>query len=633
MKIHIITFYLLLLILRSGYGGIELYMADPEVRIAQKIYCQLVNVSSSDKLLVILDDQTIFLKEGNLRPEEVVVVDHRNQVAGRHTLTVSILTADDETKASTSKTWTTLHNGIPTVGIDENNAVRVNGELFFPVSAEVGKNLIINWVQNKYLNTSADMTYINGRYGYSTDYTLEDYRDFLDLLAGLGVRNIGPTYRWFGMGKTTGQGNDLNVMADYVKAFKDHPAVLMWQWADEPDRGGDPALGGDAAYPTEIRSWHDVVHQYDTNHPHAVNLTAYAWARDGAWYIDHCGDYSFLYGADWHQGEKKLVGDVIGCDFYPIEFATKVPEKFGDLVVNFESMSKAMDRIREWTYNLCPIFSWNEPCDLNPDLDGDGFADGHEYSPYRWTPPPTPAELWAEYWIKIIHGVKGIKLHPYFDPAGTAIPPYNHETMAKFVTWVEALTHAILGPDYTGEVRIEELFDGRIDILAKTCNDTIYLVAGNLKYEKARARIYVDVLASNQDIKVYGEDRILVSQDGYFEDDFDSLAVHIYKFFPQPNTAITIPESDDFTIDQLFQNHPNPFNTRTKFSYTLSCDSHVELMIYDLQGRQVDKLFNGFQSAGQYTVIWAADKLPSGPYFCTLVTDNVRITKRLLLIQ
>jgi hypothetical protein len=622
-------FLILFLLLEAGHAKLEVYMADPEIRIAQKIYCELSGVTSTMRLQATLDNVVIFQKNSDLQPEEVFMADHRSQRAGTHKLTVSLLDESNQILETVTKNWTTLHSGLPTVGIDENNSIRYRGELFFPVYALLdGPTLIDYWVENGYVNANANCRWLPDHPNFS-DYTIEEYRDWLDHCYGLGIGIIGPANRWAGIGESQlGRGNDTTIMGYYVESLKDHPGVLMWQWADEPDGGG----ATNCASPTEVRSWTRVCHRYDTNHPHAVNLTAYAWARDGAWYTLHCGDYSYLYGSDWHGGEKQLVGDIIGFDFYPIEFATKIPEKFGDLQVNFETMAKALDRLVEWNHNLCPIFSWNEPCDLNPDTDGDGFADGHLYSPYLWTPPPTSEELWAEYWLKIIHGVKGFNLHPFFDPAGTSFPPYNHQTMAKFIKWMEALKHGILGAEYTGKVYCEVLSGGRIDIMAKTSMDTLFLVSGNLRKEQEKARFHLNSLRPAQQVTVYGEDRIIPAQDGYFDDDFDALAVHIYKLVYKEmtqleNHKVTIPEYS------LNQNYPNPFNSATTISYTLPDHTRVRIDIYNIACQKIYTLIDDIQLEGTHTIRWDAASFPTGQYLYIMKSGGFSQTKYMVHLK
>jgi hypothetical protein len=523
MKVRQIILIILLLSTSAGIASaedvqLELYMADPEVRSAQKIYCQIDGAASTDILQAMLDGGLIYEKSGNLQAEEVFLVDYRNQQAGNHQLVVKIFNQSGLELASVSKNWTTLHDGIPTVGIDENNAIRVNGELFFPIYGVLNEDDFHYWIDEGLMNAGAKMN-------YRTEYTIQTYREWLDVVASRDTINIGPATRWAGLGENThGRGNDLEIMRDYVVALKDHPGVGMWQWADEPDGGGDQ----NQAFPDEVRSWTDVLHQFDTNHPHAVNLTAYGWARDANWHHEHVKDYSYLYGADWHNGEKKLVGDVIGFDFYPIEYATKDPEFFGGLEVNFESMAKALDRIREYNYNLAPIFSWIEHCDLHPDNDGDGYADGPG-STYLWTPAPTPEEVWAEYWIKVIHGVKGFKPHSAFASDCHSQPPRNHETLAKFMTWIEDLKGVVLGPEYSGSPIVdEELNGGRIDIMVREGDGNLYLFTGNLRRQQESVKFTVPGLESETVVQVYGEGRSITANNGYFEDTFDPLGVHIY---------------------------------------------------------------------------------------------------------
>jgi len=606
---------------------LELYMADPEVRIAQKIYCQIQGVESTDKIQATLDGQIIYTKNNTLQSEEIFLADYHNQRAGNHSLIVKILDRNGNEKTSVTKTWTTLHNGIPTVGIDENNSIRVNGELFFPIYPQLDTNDFIDWVQNGYVNTGAKMTYLPSH--SHEDYTLKEYKDWLDVCVNQGVKNIGPATRWAGIGFNAsnvpnGKGSDRQIMQDYVQTLKDHSGVMMWQWSDEPDGGGTT----NRVEPNEIRLWTDLCHQYDTNHPHAVNLTAYYWARDGNHYVNHCKDYSYLYDFDWFEGEKKVIADVIGFDFYPIEYATKN----WNPPASFESMAKALDRIREYNYNLLPIFSWIESCDIHPDRDGDGFADGPG-GDYRWTPAPTPKEMWAELWLKIIHGVKGIKGHPYNDPACKDNPPCNHETMTKFKDWIDDLKNAVLGPDYTGsQIKDNELTGGRIDIMAKDYDGKIYLFTGNLKRQSETVKFTVPELKAGTAIQVYGENRTLTAQNGYFNDQFNSIEIHIY-IIPQNNLPVNFKNESPSNSFKLFQNYPNPFNPKTEIAYSLPFSERVMLKIYDLMGDEIITLMNEWKPAGHHTVTFDASALASGLYIYKLITNKFISTKKMLIIR
>ncbi|MBU0561924.1 MAG: hypothetical protein KKG93_20440, partial [Bacteroidetes bacterium] len=54
----------------------------------------------------------------------------------------------------------------------------------------------------------------------------------------------------------------------------------------------------------------------------------------------------------------------------------------------------------------------------------------------------------------------------------------------------------------------------------------------------------------------------------------------------------------------LYQNYPNPFNSSTIIAYTLSERSFVNLIVYDLMGKEVITLVNEKQTGISYQVVW-----------------------------
>jgi hypothetical protein len=89
---------------------------------------------------------------------------------------------------------------------------------------------------------------------------------------------------------------------------------------------------------------------------------------------------------------------------------------------------------------------------------------------------------------------------------------------------------------------------------------------------------------------------------------------------------------------ELYQNHPNPFNPSTSIRYNLPTDSQVRLTIYDLEGRTIAVLVDGFRRAGVYTQIWDATdfkgrQFPNGVYFCQLRAGNHVATRKMMLLQ
>jgi len=83
----------------------------------------------------------------------------------------------------------------------------------------------------------------------------------------------------------------------------------------------------------------------------------------------------------------------------------------------------------------------------------------------------------------------------------------------------------------------------------------------------------------------------------------------------------------------LIQNYPNPFNSQTTIEYTLGSASPVELTVYDLQGRLIDRLNYDRQTAGRYQFKWNSGMHSSGLYVYILKTDNGTFKKKMLLIK
>ncbi|MDK9699407.1 MAG: T9SS type A sorting domain-containing protein [bacterium] len=84
---------------------------------------------------------------------------------------------------------------------------------------------------------------------------------------------------------------------------------------------------------------------------------------------------------------------------------------------------------------------------------------------------------------------------------------------------------------------------------------------------------------------------------------------------------------------QLFKNYPNPFNSSTTISYSLPTSTDVELSIFDVQGRVVERLVHGNLPAGMHTTQWNAQRYPSGTYFYRLQTKNRATVQRMELLK
>ena len=78
-------------------------------------------------------------------------------------------------------------------------------------------------------------------------------------------------------------------------------------------------------------------------------------------------------------------------------------------------------------------------------------------------------------------------------------------------------------------------------------------------------------------------------------------------------------EPSAYSISEAY---PNPFNPVTSFNYTLADDGLVHVAVYDVNGRQVAELVNGFKLAGSYPVMWDANDLSSGIYIVKMLANE-----------
>jgi photosystem II stability/assembly factor-like uncharacterized protein len=83
----------------------------------------------------------------------------------------------------------------------------------------------------------------------------------------------------------------------------------------------------------------------------------------------------------------------------------------------------------------------------------------------------------------------------------------------------------------------------------------------------------------------------------------------------------------------LSQNYPNPFNPTTNIKFSIVNTGEVKLVVYDIQGREVQTLVNESLKPGTYEAAFDASSLNTGVYFYKLITNTFSETKKMLLIK
>ncbi len=83
----------------------------------------------------------------------------------------------------------------------------------------------------------------------------------------------------------------------------------------------------------------------------------------------------------------------------------------------------------------------------------------------------------------------------------------------------------------------------------------------------------------------------------------------------------------------LAQNYPNPFNPSTSIQFELPESGNVELLVFDVLGRQVATLVDDRMEAGSHQIRFDASALASGVYLYQLRAGSTVLTKKLTLIK
>lgn len=111
-----------------------------------------------------------------------------------------------------------------------------------------------------------------------------------------------------------------------------------------------------------------------------------------------------------------------------------------------------------------------------------------------------------------------------------------------------------------------------------------------------------------------------------------------YEWGPLTNILQNTGISKDY---KLYQNYPNPFNPVTNIKYQIPENGFVTLKVYDLLGKEVATLVNGYQKAGSYEKQFSLNRtsnnmISSGIYFYKITCtgkNNFTEVKKMVLIK
>lgn len=104
---------------------------------------------------------------------------------------------------------------------------------------------------------------------------------------------------------------------------------------------------------------------------------------------------------------------------------------------------------------------------------------------------------------------------------------------------------------------------------------------------------------------------------------------------PDVTTSVEFEQKDlnEKLQNKKILNYPNPFNSSTTIEFSIAPKKEFKLSLYNSLGQKVYSLDGISNSDGKYNVKLDSTNLSSGVYLCTVVSEDVRLSSKLLLIK
>ncbi len=161
-----------------------------------------------------------------------------------------------------------------------------------------------------------------------------------------------------------------------------------------------------------------------------------------------------------------------------------------------------------------------------------------------------------------------------------------------------------------------DYMQARTYILEKSVNNTEFITVSSVEADNSYEKKYTlfDGKDPSAEIVYYRIKQI--NKDGS----------EVYSSQVKIGQGITEP----FIVEQ---NYPNPFNPRTSIVVDLLEDTDVEITVYNLEGKEITRLYKGFLTSGTHKFSFDASELSSGVYLYKVSTPHFSNTKKMILTK
>ncbi len=91
--------------------------------------------------------------------------------------------------------------------------------------------------------------------------------------------------------------------------------------------------------------------------------------------------------------------------------------------------------------------------------------------------------------------------------------------------------------------------------------------------------------------------------------------------------------SDSWRTIALMPPSPNPTQTSVRLAFELAQAGHVNLAVYDANGRKMSTLINEEMGPGRHESEWSGEEVPTGVYFVKLMAGGETVTRRVVVLH
>ncbi|MFC2132931.1 T9SS type A sorting domain-containing protein, partial [Bacteroidota bacterium] len=305
------------------------------------------------------------------------------------------------------------------------------------------------------------------------------------------------------------------------------------------------------------------------------------------------------------------------------------PTEFGHYRINMEYVSNAQDNypddnIKYWDFHITDsVYS------RSGDINNYSYSPGSDYY-------VTPTEGWVDYSIFPIQADCEANSISIFLTGGDEAIDFNFVIVDPDVVEGESpyvrLTTELMDMD-------SSMHNRWLTLDLEKDGEGEFLTAGKTYYVGVQYWFdHEDEMVRRSNNLSLGSTRVMKlknsvsgnSTDGISYDHFNTINYMIRLNINNHENIVDGIKADN-ALNSLDQNYPNPFTTLTEVNYELATGSAVTLEVYDITGRKVLDINEGYRSAGKQKIKINADNLESGVYYYTLVSDNFRETKRMVI--